>query len=964
MLQHSPSHTASALAWYARPATLVGVAVLLAVLGMANVLTRAWVHDVEDGVRWDDRPTGVTVAEVDPTGPAARAGLRSGDVLLAVDQQPVTSKAEVLGRLQQAQPGERHHYTVARLGTHTVADVQWSALPNAAGPLYFLLASVGLLALLVGTTVQGRRPHDPATRHFFWLCVTFFGVLTFSFSGRLDPMDWFFYSADTLAWLLLPPALLHFVWVFPERPPGRQVAMTRSMVLACYVPAMMLGLARIGLLAAGSWQAPLALDGLRWLDRTEMALAVAYFVAAAAVLWRAQHAMVSPVARRQRQWMLTGTVLAAVPFGLGYGVPQVLGIEPPRVMALTALLLGMFPVAAAAALVHYRLADIEVLLKRALVLLAVAAAGLGVFLALLRAAGPSGFESEFDQRWTIAFLATLVLLLVARPVTEGLQQAVDRAFYRGRYDYRRALVAFARDLAADLDVERLAMRLTDRVIRTLEVDGMAVLLVDPEAGVRSVHRQGHMADLPPLTMGDVVLQRLEAGQVVRPDDPSLAGSIEAHTLVAWRQAGVSVIVPCRAGRVLVGLLVIGWRSAHEAVTSDDVRLLMAVASQIAVAMQNGRLFGQLQRKALELDRLRAFNEDILESLEHGLIVTDGDGRVTRWNRAMVALYGVTAAEAVGQLLTATADPSLLALVEQLRTRPDPLAVTLRATIQRRSPHGTSSTRLVNITRLPVQRPDGGTADGDMFIVEDLTHRTQLEEQLRLSEKMASLGVLAAGVAHEVNTPLTGISSYTQLLMEQMPDGSPERRMLEKIETQAFRAARIVNGLLHLSRSAPVDDAERRIVDLNAVVGDVMALLEPQLEKARIRVRSDLQPGTLPVLGFESKLQQVFLNLFINARDAMPRGGWLSVTTRGDGADAVVEVADTGTGISPDVLERIYDPFFTTKPMGQGTGLGLAITYGIVREHDAAIQCQSAPGQGTQFTVRFAQAGRRDHPAAV
>jgi signal transduction histidine kinase len=203
----------------------------------------------------------------------------------------------------------------------------------------------------------------------------------------------------------------------------------------------------------------------------------------------------------------------------------------------------------------------------------------------------------------------------------------------------------------------------------------------------------------------------------------------------------------------------------------------------------------------------------------------------------------------------------------------------------------------------------------MFIVEDLTHRRQLEEQLRLSEKMASLGVLAAGVAHEVNTPLTGISSYTQLLLEQLPDGSPERRMLEKIETQAFRAARIVNGLLHLSRSAPVDDAERRIVDLNAVVGDVMALLEPQLEKARIRVRSDLQPGTLPVLGFESKLQQVFLNLFINARDAMPRGGWLSVTTRGEGADAVVEVADTGTGIPPDVLERIYDPFFTTKPMG-------------------------------------------------
>jgi hypothetical protein len=536
--------------------TLVGVAILLAVLGMANVLTRAWGHDVEDGVFWDDRPTGVTVVDVDPMGPAARAGLRQGDVLLAVDRQPVTSTADVLRRQQQARPGEQHHYTVARLGTQTVADVQWSTLPNGAGPLYFLLASVGLLSLLVGTTVQGRRPRAAAARHFFWLCVTFFGVLTFSFSGRLDLLDGVFYAADTLAWLLLPPTLLHFVWVFPERAPERQASLASALSRWAYLPAVVLGLTRIGLLMAGASQMPVALDGLIWLDRCEMAVAMLYLAVSAAVVWRARQHMASPVARRQRQWMLAGTLLAAVPFGLGYGLPMVLGVEPPRVLAVTALLLGMIPVATAAALVHYRLADIEVLLKRALVLLAVAAAGLGIFLALLRAAGPSGFDSEIDQRWTIAFLATLVLLLLARPVTDGLQQAVDRAFYRGRYDYRRALVAFARDLAADLDVERLATRLTERVMRTLEVDGMAVLLVDPEAGVRSVHGQGQIPVLPSLAMSDALLQRLEAGQVVRPDDPSLVSSLGPQTLDAWRQAGVSVMVPCRAGRVLVGLLVL------------------------------------------------------------------------------------------------------------------------------------------------------------------------------------------------------------------------------------------------------------------------------------------------------------------------------------------------------------------------------------------------------------------------
>ena len=140
------------------------------------------------------------------------------------------------------------------------------------------------------------------------------------------------------------------------------------------------------------------------------------------------------------------------------------------------------------------------------------------------------------------------------------------------------------------------------------------------------------------------------------------------------------------------------------------------------------------------------------------------------------------------------------------------------------------------------------------------------------------------------------------------------------------------------------------MDLNAVVNDVYSLLEHQFAAGRIKVRRELAPEPLFVLGIEHQLQQVFLNLFLNARDAMPRGGWLSVSTRSDGASVLAEVADTGSGIPPEQLARIYDPFFTTKSIGRGTGLGLSISYGIVREHDGSIRCDSAVGQGTRFTV--------------
>ena len=224
---------------------------------------------------------------------------------------------------------------------------------------------------------------------------------------------------------------------------------------------------------------------------------------------------------------------------------------------------------------------------------------------------------------------------------------------------------------------------------------------------------------------------------------------------------------------------------------------------------------------------------------------------------------------------------------------------------------------------------------------------QLEEQLQISEKMASIGLLAAGVAHEVNTPLTGISSFTQMLLEGSDPDDPRTKLLEKIERQTFRAAKIVNGLLNLARPAQTDRAP---IDLHAVINDVLSLLEHQFRTGNLQVRKDLAPTPPVVLAIEHKLQQVFLNLFLNARDAMPKGGWLSITTRLEDDRAVVEVGDTGAGIQSEYLSRIYDPFFTTKPIGQGTGLGLSITYGIVREHDGVITCESTEGKGTVFRL--------------
>jgi two-component system NtrC family sensor kinase len=199
-----------------------------------------------------------------------------------------------------------------------------------------------------------------------------------------------------------------------------------------------------------------------------------------------------------------------------------------------------------------------------------------------------------------------------------------------------------------------------------------------------------------------------------------------------------------------------------------------------------------------------------------------------------------------------------------------------------------------------------------------------------------------------------------MLLDGADPADHRTRLLEKIERQTFRAAKIVNSLLNLSR--PVTASERSQVDLNAVITDVLSLLEHQFEIGSIKVRRELSAEPPLVLGTEHKLQQVFLNLFLNARDAMPKGGWLSVSTRLDAGRVVAEVSDTGSGIPSEHLARIYDPFFSTKAIGQGTGLGLSITYGIVREHDGSIKCESGVGQGTRFILGFPQAPATERAA--
>jgi two-component system, NtrC family, sensor kinase len=950
----SPVNKPALLRLVAQLAVVIGLVVLAAM----NISLRGW-NEVEDGVLWVANGSDVTASVVAEGTPASRAGIKPGDVLLKVDSKQIVHLRDVKDVLHASRAGQSLQYVISRQADSDILVIPVAGIPSGTQWLYLALASVGLFTLFVGTGVRLRRPENQATLHFFWLCVAFFGALAFSFTGRLDFLDWIFYWGDVVATLLLPPLFVHFALVFPERPDTwARSDRGRALLPLIYLPALLLGSLNVATIMRGGSRGEVLTRVLTLVDAAQFLYLSLCLIAGFIIMTRALYRVRSVTARRQLRWIVWGTGLGALPFVFGYAIPYALGYDPNAAFELTAVLLGLVPLAFASAIIRYRLMDVEVIIKRGLVYAAAMAAIAAIYTIVLGIAGNWFTTGPNDTNPIIAFLATMVLVLLARPVKNAIQTGLDRVYYRDRYDYRRALVGFARDLNSDLDLFRLSERLVRRVTETLLVDRMALMLAPVAAGrdaqFVTVAHSGFGAEPPVLAAASEVATRLIAGHTLTLDDPLSQRRVDPADVEFWRSAGIHYFVPCVSKEGTIAVMALGRKSSAEPLSSEDMALLAAVAAQAATALENGRLYRQLTVKADELERMREFSENILESLNDGLLVLDRDDRVVRWNRRLEELYGIRHEEAVGRRLEQILDAAFFEILRSGRRESPDGAAIYRVPLASR--HTPARRLLVNVATTPLRDMAGAIA-GTIVVVEDISARVQLEEQLQISEKMASIGLLAAGVAHEVNTPLTGISSFVQMLMQGTDPEDPKTQVLEKIERQTFRAAKIVNGLLNLARPAQVDTGP---VDVNAVINDVLSLLEHQMRTGRIQVRKELAATAPVVLGIEYKLQQVFLNLFLNARDAMPKGGWLSIVTRSSPEGAIVEVADTGSGIPVDQLSRIYDPFFTTKEIGKGTGLGLSITYGIVQEHGGTITCDSSMGQGTRFTLTLPLAAPRSH----
>jgi two-component system, NtrC family, sensor kinase len=911
------------------------------------------------------------------------SGVRPGDEVLLVDGAETGGAETLAERLRQRPASE-----LAVLRGGQVQRVAYHRPPLAPDVPFLILVLIGAAYLLIGLYTLIRQQ----SREGFLFCLWCLTSALLYLLTPVPPVDGEYrlvYFGDQLARCLLPALTLHLFLVFPTSvppavPPGHRAGGTRRLIAFLYLPgAALLALQLDLMLWNGRWifGRPTA-TALRTLDRLDLLHLVSFSLAAVGLLIYRLLREPGWERRRQMLWIVFGLAGGYLPFLVFYVVPFVFGLRPPDLLAAAAVVpLALVPLTFAYAILRYKLWDIEVIARDIVSATLTLLLGLLGF-SLVNLAITRGVSAEFPlARNLLSFAAGLGIAGLLVPARHSLSAAIERLQYRGTFGKRRALLGLGRDLLHERDLGRLCGALLDRLAAGMDLERAGLYLAQGDSlvaidavdfsvgpggaaaaaggltpasgrqgflGGRAAQRRTLAAPPPVVALRaiDPAIWRENAHRLAGTELPDGGPSLLQQLFIAGYRYAFPLTVRGRG----VGLVLTGFKRDQAPLNSEDIDLIRHLLNQAALAIENAQLLGQLHLQLQEVQRLQSYSDGIFESSPAGIAVLDQERRLVSVNPAFAALVGSPRQQLIGRIVEEVLPVGPLPAPGE---GPIEVGCSLLPPADG-AEGGDPGERFLQLSladlapsRSPQREPLR------ILVVYDVSERVAMERALKEKDRLAALGMLAAGVAHEVNTPITGISSYAQMLLSDTAENDPRYALLKKVERQTFRAARIVNNLLEFARER---QRERRPVAVLPLLRECVELLGERLEGGRIELAWQLPPGGegLAVLGSEGELQQVFTNLLANALDAMsgqPRGRLgIAVAAAPDGV--VIRIEDTGPGIPPEKLETVFQPFYSTKLHRGGTGLGLTISHEIVQRHGGRVEVQSTQGAGTCFTVEL------------
>jgi len=581
--------------------------------------------------------------------------------------------------------------------------------------------------------------------------------------------------------------------------------------------------------------------------------------------------------------------------------------------------------------------------------------GLTIGVAIVLSSLPAGLLLAILWPHLLTTLETsqLALLLMAIgvatiliPVTrDASSRLLDRYVYRTHANFQRTVREASRMLTGVLHLDTLLAFIARTVIRSTAAEGVALYLCEDRvfrcAMAEESHKIGRFKtpDEAPRGVVDalaVAQSPLLIDEIAREYSP-VARGLHGHL----SENNWSLVLPVLAEDTLIAMIAVGPKLSGDAFYQQDLDLLMTLANQAGVAIKNAQLYAAVTLA-------NEYLENIAATMESGVVAINAAGRLAMFNRAAEHLTGLPAKTALGgpaaDLPPCLADPLQATLADgQPRTLPEVELPTVVGSADE------PESRPVLCTVSPVRDP-AGTVLGAVAVFSDLTPLKELEIERRRAERLMYVQTLASGIAHEIKNPLVAIKTFTQLLPRRQDDA----RFLEEFGRIAGREIdriqRLLDRLRTLSRPG---GGPRQPMDLRLPLTEAVELMQPALEEKGLTITARLGDQPCLVTGNHQELEELFLNLLLNAHDATPTGGAVTVELARGESHLTVTVADSGPGIAPELLERVFEPLFTTK--ARGSGLGLAISAGIAQAHGARLRAGNRPTGGAVFTVEFSPA---------